>query len=125
MKEEKMEEITVSKRRYRMLKIYAVLISMVCITLMVIGYIKGRYFGIITNFELRPDNVYTNYTCLDLGVTFSENNRGASAVGACCRNNSTDCILRVLSCPNPANLKSCETHEFELNPPKAIRIIKE
>jgi predicted amidohydrolase len=119
-----MEEITVSKTKYRMLKIYAVLLSIALIGLMVTGYIKERHFRIIDNFKLRPDNVYVDYTCLDLGVVFTEDERGATAFGACCKNNSTECLLRIFSCPDPRDMRLCKTNELELNPPKAIKIKK-
>jgi hypothetical protein len=119
-----MEEITVSKRKYRMLKVYCILISIALITVMVTGYIKDRHFEIVTNFKLRPDNVYGDHTCLDLGVVLTEDGRGATVFAACCKNNSTDCLLRIFSCPNAKNLQLCKTTELELNPPKTIKTEK-
>jgi hypothetical protein len=106
-----MEEITVSKTKYRLIKIALIVVSIILLIVIIDFFASLKYYALLNNLGFYQDSKYANHSCAILGDTSGTESYSTWTI--CCENYSDDCFMRIYSCVNVNNPDSCKF--FELN----------
>jgi hypothetical protein len=105
-----MTEITVSKTKYRLIKIALIITSIILLFAIIDFVIAYKYFRIIKNLGFIED--VANQPCAILGDAGGI--KSYMMWTMCCEKHSNDCIMRVYSCVDIDNPKTCNLHELNI-----------
>jgi len=106
-----MKEITVSKRKYRLIQIALIVVSIILLIVIFDFFADLKYNLLISNLGFLQDNKYANHSCAILGDTSGTESYSTWTI--CCENYSDNCFMRIYSCINVNDPDSCKL--FELN----------
>jgi hypothetical protein len=113
-----MEEITIKKRKYRIMQIALIVTSIILLIIMIDWFANLKYYTLIGNFGLFQDNKYANHSCVILGD--ASGTESYITWTACCENYSDDCFMRVYSCVNVYKPDTCQLLELNMTPGRKV-----